>query len=296
MIDEIDPIKDIDGVTLTQAGMLQLGIKDKHRLIPCEAKAILDILYTLTDLSIDTVTVVGSDNYVGKAVTALLQENNASVASCTSDSKMIEKYTHNSSVIILTSKNPKYFTCRYLYGDGGKFIIDASLNIDENGNVCGDLDIESLNELYTSSNFMYTPVPGGVDVVILAEMLKNICIAYDNQFDFIWKYCENLSISSKGIITDPDKNIIELDIDDSHPTLIWDGYSQNVCKTQVVDKVDLTKINVIVFPEHIKTVSMSFIEGFIKLFPIDRKDFYRYFEIEGNIHMKYKFINTICSY
>ena len=33
----------------------------------------------------------------------------------------------------------------------------------------------------------------------IAELIDNIYIAYENQFDYIWKYCESLKISKDDI-------------------------------------------------------------------------------------------------
>ena len=199
LIDDIDPIKDIEGVTNVQAGMLQLGTQNKSKLVPYTAAAIYDILYS-TDLKFDTVTVIGSDNYTGKTlIRRLLEENNINIISCPSSSSNIQKYTTESSVVILTSGKPESFSRRYFYGDGKKFIIDAALNVNDDGKLCGSLDLKDLKELYNSRNFTYTPVPDGIDLVLIAEFLNNICTAYDNQFDFMWNYCGNLKASSNNI-------------------------------------------------------------------------------------------------
>lgn len=195
LIDEIDPIKDVDGFTCVQAGLLQLGIKDKHRLEPCTAKGIVRLLETVTTLEGKNVTVIGRSNIVGKPLAQLLQEKNATVTLCHSKSNIsnIERNTQKSDIIILATGKPKYFGSRFFTRHFStdpkeRFIIDAGINRDENGKLCGDLNTKDVNDMPYNDIIHYTPVPGGVGPMTIAELIDNICIAYDAQFDNIWKY------------------------------------------------------------------------------------------------------------
>ena len=192
LIDEIDPIKDVDGFTCVQAGMLQLGIKDKHRLEPCTAKGIVRLLESIIDLEGKDITVVGRSNIVGKPVAQLLQEKNATVTLCHSKSQDIGHSIIESDAVVLAIGKPKYFGARYFYNAQDLIIIDAGINTDKNGKLCGDLCVEHLEMLYDSPSYKYTPVPGGVGPMTITSLLENICIAYDAQFDNIWKYHEKM--------------------------------------------------------------------------------------------------------
>ena len=198
VIDAINPDKDVDGFTTKQAGMLQLGMKDKRRLLPCTAKGIIRLLESITDLEGKEVTVIGRSNIVGKPVAQLLQEKNATVILCHSktDTCSIQDYSSHSDIVILATGQPKYFGSRFFYNSFTDYIIiDAGINKDKEGKLCGDLNMEDVSELFQSSYIKYTPVPGGVGPMTVAELIDNVYIAYENQFDFIWKYCQNLKIS-----------------------------------------------------------------------------------------------------
>lgn len=203
VFEAIDPAKDVDGFTPVQAGMLQLGIKDKRRLVPCTAKGIVRLLESVTTLEGKKVTVVGRSNIVGKPVAQLLQEKNATVTLCHSKTNIrdLRKITSNSDIVVLATGQPKYFGAEFfstLFNNHfmiNRIIIDAGINKDSNGKLCGDLDVENVKKLKNSRAIKYTPVPGGVGPMTVAELIDNIYIAYENQFDFIWEYCKNRQIS-----------------------------------------------------------------------------------------------------
>lgn len=200
IINAIDPQKDVDGFTPVQAGMLQLGMKEERRLLPCTAKGIIRLLESVTDLEGKNVTVIGRSNIVGKPVAQLLQEKNATVTLCHSKTKSLKRFTMSTDIVILATGQPKYFTSDYFYDK--VIIIDAGINRDEQGKLCGDLDAEFINymDMYVPSpsafEWQYTPVPGGVGPMTIAELIDNIYIAYENQFDYIWHYCQNLKITN----------------------------------------------------------------------------------------------------
>lgn len=294
IIDEIDPIKDVDGFTRVQAGMLQLGINDKNRLLPCTAKGIIRLLESVTTLEGKDVVVVGRSNIVGKPLAQLLQEKNATVTLCHSKTRNLEWYTRNSDIIILATGKPEYFNSRYFYGCENIIIIDAGINRNKNDKLCGDLNVEDVQDMTYASSYQYTPVPGGVGPMTVAELLDNIYIAYENQFDNIWNYYQNRQIANVEL-NKPSKIIkyISLGIPETITNLIWDELGQYICKYQILPKIDLEKKNIIYFPKNIKAVSITFIEGLVNSVPVHRKDFYKYFSIEGNDKIVNKFRDII---
>lgn len=197
IIDCIDPMKDVDGFTTTQAGMLQLGIKDKNRLLPCTAKGIVRLLESVIDLEGEDITIVGRSNIVGKPLAQLLQEKNATVTLCHSKTNKIDIHTSNSNIVILATGKPEYFDRNYF--NETAIIIDAGISRNEENKLCGDLNLKSLKENIYYDHISYTPVPGGVGPMTIAELLDNIYIAYENQFDFIWHHYQSLQISASDL-------------------------------------------------------------------------------------------------
>ena len=185
IIDCIDPMKDVDGFTTTQAGKLQLGIKE-NRLEPCTAKGIVRLLESVTDLEGKLVTVVGRSNIVGKPVAQLLQEKNATVTLCHSktDRHYIQDYTSTSDITVLAVGKAEYFDSTFFPDYMNDYIIiDAGINRNSDGKLCGDLDVKDLEKhSVRNNNTYYTPVPGGVGPMTIAELIDNIYLAYEMQY------------------------------------------------------------------------------------------------------------------
>lgn len=197
LADVINPMKDVDGITITQAGALQLGFKN-NRLVPCIAKGIISILESIVELDNKNIVVVGKSNTVGKPVSQLLQEKNAIVTIVNPKAIGLENITGKSDIIILSSNLPGYFSDRYFYTDNNLIIIDAGISLDTN-NICGDLSkrfIENSNYIYYRNNWKYITFSEGLELISIMELLNNIYIAYENQYEYIWNYCSNLSISN----------------------------------------------------------------------------------------------------
>lgn len=294
LIDAIDPMKDVDGFTSVQAGMLQLGMKDDNRLLPCTAKGIIRLLETVTTLEGKHAVVVGRSNIVGKPVAQLLQEKNATVTLCHSKTKNLDKIISTCDIVIFATGIPKHFGYRYFYNNKEVIIIDAGICRDENGKLCGDLNVEDM-ELgkYVTNNY-YTPVPGGVGPMTVAELVDNVYLAYENQFDFIWKYCNNRQIfqeqlAAKTKSKKDNKISIELS-DDVHVLTVIYSYKIAV---QILPNIDKSAKNIICFPDSIKGVSMQFIEELLKLLKMNKQDFYKYFSVEGNDEVINKFYDTL---
>ena len=53
--------------------------------------------------------------------------------------------------------------------ESGTIVIDAGINVDENGKLCGDCD----PALYDRKNVDITPVPGGVGLLTRLALMKN---------------------------------------------------------------------------------------------------------------------------
>lgn len=188
IIREIPTFKDVDGFTIRQAGYLQLGMKDKNRLLPCTAKGIIRLLESVTDLEGKTAVVIGRSNIVGKPVAQLLQEKNANVILCHSKTSKedIKKFISISDIVVSAIGKPKYFGEDYFTSINSnyklnKIIIDAGINRDENNKLCGDIDTDSLNASNMCNSWLYTPVPGGVGPMTVAELIDNVYLSYEHQ-------------------------------------------------------------------------------------------------------------------
>ena len=164
MIALIDPLKDVDGLTPTNAGLLALG---KPGMVPCTPAGCMDLLRAAgTELSGAEAVVVGRSILVGKPMHQLLLAANATVTQCHSRTRDLAGHCRRADVIVAAVGVPKLIT-----GDmvkEGATVIDVGMNRTDEGLV-GDVDFESARQKARA----ITPVPGGVGQMTIAMLLHN---------------------------------------------------------------------------------------------------------------------------
>lgn len=171
IINTIDPAKDVDGLTNTQAGKL---IQNEKCLIPCTPKGIMEIFkeYKI-DLEGKHVVIVGRSNLVGKPLMLECLNKNATVTMCHSKTKDLKKYTKDADILVV-AVGKKYLIDKTMVKKDS-IIIDVGINrID--GKLYGDVN-PNVEEVCG----YLTPVPGGVGPMTVSMLLKNTFEAYKNQ-------------------------------------------------------------------------------------------------------------------
>ena len=165
VLNKIDPSKDVDGFTPTNVGKLFLG---EETLVSCTPKGIMQMLSsTGVDLTGKNVTVIGRSNIVGKPVSILCQQQNATVTMCHSKTKDLNAKLSDADVVIVAVGVPKFVDGSQI--PEGAIVIDVGIhNID--GKLCGDVDFESACEKASA----ITPVPGGVGPMTIASLMNNL--------------------------------------------------------------------------------------------------------------------------
>jgi methylenetetrahydrofolate dehydrogenase (NADP+) / methenyltetrahydrofolate cyclohydrolase len=166
IINELYPLKDVDGLTPFNSGMLMKG---KPAITPCTPTGILELLdfYKINVVGMD-VLIINRSSLVGKPLACLLLERGSTVTVCHSRSKKLEEKLNRSEMIISAVGNREHFT---LSGDmvkPGAVIIDVGISRFK-GRICGDVDFDSVR---TKASWI-TPVPGGVGPMTVAILLRN---------------------------------------------------------------------------------------------------------------------------
>lgn len=170
IIDSILPHKDVDGFSPLSMGNLFIG---KNMLVPATPKGILKLIES-TGIKIEGkhAVVVGRSNIVGKPISILLQQRNATVTMCHSKSKPLEHYTKQADILVVAAGKPKMITAKHI--KKGAIVIDVGTHkID--GKICGDVDFDSVKPLAS----YITPSPGGVGPMTIACLLENTLECYD---------------------------------------------------------------------------------------------------------------------
>jgi methylenetetrahydrofolate dehydrogenase (NADP+)/methenyltetrahydrofolate cyclohydrolase len=166
IINVLSPLKDVDGLTPYNAGMLQNGMA---LLKPCTPSGVIELLdYYKIDVSGMDAVIVNRSNLVGKPLTFLLLERNATVTVCHSKTKDLDKKLRNADLVVTAVGNRQRFTLTADMIKEGAVIIDVG-TASVGGKLTGDADFDSVKQKAS----WITPVPGGVGLMTRAMLLKN---------------------------------------------------------------------------------------------------------------------------
>jgi len=172
VINEIDPSKDVDGLTEANAGRLMLG---KEGLVPCTPQGSVILAKSVREsLSGLNAVVVGRSILVGKPLAMLLLAENCTVTMAHSRTKDLAAVCRSADILCAAVGRP-----RMIEGDWvkeGATVIDVGINrIEEDGKsrLVGDVDFDSAKARAGA----ITPVPGGVGPMTIACLLRNTAIA-----------------------------------------------------------------------------------------------------------------------
>ena len=174
IINMIDPVKDIDGITDKNWENLVSG---KDGLIPPTALGIMKLLedyhINLTDKN---VVIIGKSKLIGKPLEVLMSSEMAKVSLCDSQTFDLEDYTNAADIIVTGVGKPNIITRDMV--KIGVTIIDAGINLVD-GKIVGDIDFDDMAD---KTNYI-TPVPGGVGQMTIAMLACNIYESYNHQIN-----------------------------------------------------------------------------------------------------------------
>ena len=177
LINLIPQCKDVDGLTDLNMGMLVNN--HPYAIVPATAMGVYKIInYMLEtgDLTGVDVTVVNRSQLIGKPLQALLTNHNATVTLCHSKTDNLQNHTCRSHVVVTGIGQPKYFDS-YYFSDY-QMIIDCGMNRDENGKLCGDVDVD---EVQQELKVHVTPTPGGTGILTTACLMLSVIHCYNLQ-------------------------------------------------------------------------------------------------------------------
>ena len=166
----ISPIKDVDGLTPHNVGLLSVK---KAVLVACTPSGVMEMFdYHNINLEGKNIVLINRSNLVGKPLYHLLLEKNATVITCHSRTKDIEKFCQSADIIITAVGDRTKFILTPEMIKEGSIVIDVAISRFED-KLVGDCDYEKIIE---KASFV-TPVPGGVGPMTVAMLLKNTITA-----------------------------------------------------------------------------------------------------------------------
>ena len=153
--------KDVDGVTSAGYGQTALGFGTYPS---CTPAAIMKIMENY-DIQAEGkhAVVIGRSPILGKPVSALLLNQNATVTTCHSRTTNLASHVQQADIVIAAVGKPEFIKGDWV--KDGAVVLDAGYN---KGNV-GDVEYEAAAK---KASYI-TPVPGGVGPVTIAMLLKH---------------------------------------------------------------------------------------------------------------------------
>jgi methylenetetrahydrofolate dehydrogenase (NADP+)/methenyltetrahydrofolate cyclohydrolase len=159
----IEPIKDVDGLNPFSAGQLYLG---QQTLAPATPLGVMQLLeeYEIPTTGARAV-VVGRSTLVGKPLSMLLLQANATVTICHSRTQDIARHTRDADILVAAAGSPRLITADMVRQ--GAAVIDVGITRTPEG-LLGDVD-----PAVADVAAFLTPVPGGVGPMTIAALLRN---------------------------------------------------------------------------------------------------------------------------
>lgn len=172
VIQSISPNKDVDGFTLHNIGLMQLG---EPCALPATPFGILEMLKR-SDVEIagKHVVVMGRSNIVGSPISVMLSRRgvDATVTICHSKTQNIKEITRQADILIVAIGDPEFVKADMV--KEGAVVIDVGIhrikdNSEKGYHIVGDVDFK---EVYKVASKI-TPVPGGVGPMTIVSLLHN---------------------------------------------------------------------------------------------------------------------------
>lgn len=180
IIQSISPLKDVDGLTNENLGLLASG---KPRFVPATplgVQKLLDEIGTKTEGK--NIVIIGRSKLVGIPLALLLSAKsdlgNATVTICHSKSNNIDSLTLKADIVIVATGFPSTLTKKMVKENS--IVIDVGVNRIEDSSkkngfrLIGDSDFEEIIDKVSK----ITPVPGGVGPMTIAMLLSNVTKAF----------------------------------------------------------------------------------------------------------------------
>ncbi len=169
VMNAIDPVKDVDGVTAVNRGYL-LGGQEDLALIPATPLSCIELIQRAgVELRGKRVTLVGRGDTVGRPLAMLLIQRgrDATVTVCHTRTADLAAECRRAEVLVAAA-GARHLIKKDMVSPG-TIVIDAGINELEDGSITGDVDFEAVKEVAAA----ITPVPGGVGSLTTTIILGN---------------------------------------------------------------------------------------------------------------------------
>jgi methylenetetrahydrofolate dehydrogenase (NADP+)/methenyltetrahydrofolate cyclohydrolase len=165
----LSPAKDADGIHPLNSGRLLAGTAD---LIACTPLGIMEVLDRHgVELEGANAVVIGRSGIVGKPVSILLQQRNATVTLCHSRTRDLAAICRRADVLVAAIGRPKMVKADWI--KPGAAVIDVGVT-EVDGALVGDVDFDAIQGIAS----LLTPSRRGIGPMTITMLLRNTLIAY----------------------------------------------------------------------------------------------------------------------
>jgi methylenetetrahydrofolate dehydrogenase (NADP+)/methenyltetrahydrofolate cyclohydrolase len=173
VLDALDPAKDVDALTPTNAGLLLSG---RAILKSCTPAGVMLLLKEYVgDIAGKEALVIGRSLLFGKPAAQLLLAANATVTMAHSRSRDLPGLARRADILVAAIGKPEFVKADWI--KPGATVIDVGINRVDAGNgktkLVGDVDYHTAREVAGA----ITPVPGGVGAMTIVCLMQNTLIA-----------------------------------------------------------------------------------------------------------------------
>lgn len=165
--ESLAPEKDVDGIG--SASMAHVFMNQGSGFAPCTAEAVLAMLkhYNIP-ISGSRVTVIGRSLVIGKPVSMMLLNENATVTICHTRTRDLASVARESDIIVACAGKALMVDKSFVHER--QTVIDVGINVNDEGKLVGDVDFDSVEPIVAN----ITPTPRGVGSVTTTMLMQHV--------------------------------------------------------------------------------------------------------------------------
>jgi methylenetetrahydrofolate dehydrogenase (NADP+)/methenyltetrahydrofolate cyclohydrolase len=173
VLDLLDPAKDVDALTATNAGLLVSG---RAKIVSCTPAGMMMLLKEYVgDISGMNALVIGRSLLFGKPAAQLLLAANATVTMAHSKTRDLPDVARRADILVAAIGQPLFVKGDWV--KPGATVIDVGINRIDAGDgktkIVGDVDYDAAVKVAGA----ITPVPGGIGATTIVNLMRNTLIA-----------------------------------------------------------------------------------------------------------------------
>ena len=163
----LSPAKDVD--CMTQESLASVFTGSKAGYPPCTAQACIELMdHYGIELEGKNIVVIGRSLVIGKPLSIMLQNRNATVTMCHSKTRELPEICKRAEIIVAAIGKAGFVDSSFVAP--GQVVIDVGINLDANGKLCGDVKFDEVEPIVKA----ITPVPAGVGSVTTSVLAKHV--------------------------------------------------------------------------------------------------------------------------